>query len=134
MAAEVLVALPGQPGSSTLDARVLEVSPRPAAAPEWLADFGLSTSAPSHLLRLALDDPSRLPLADGAGGLARVVLGKQSPAALLLAGGGRLTPAAVSIDVRRTTCGSVLPLPLGTERVFPEPRQGTDRTAGVTNP
>ena len=88
MAAEVLVALPGQPASSTLDARVLEVSPRPAAAPEWLADFGLSTPAPSHLLRLALDDPSHLPLADGAGGLVRVVLGKQSPAALLLAGGG----------------------------------------------
>ena len=88
MAAEVLVALPGQPGSSTLNARVLAVSPRPSAAPEWLADFGLSTPAPSHLLRLALDDPSRLPLTDGTGGLARIVLGKQSPAALLLEGGG----------------------------------------------
>ena len=88
MAAEVQVALPGQPDSSTLDARVMEVSPRPAAVPEWLAGFGLSTPAPSHLLRLALDDPSRLPLADGAGGVVRVVLGKQSPAALLLAGGG----------------------------------------------
>ena len=51
MAAEVQVALPGQPDSSTLDARVLDISPRPAAAPEWLADFGLSTPAPSHLLR-----------------------------------------------------------------------------------
>ena len=88
MAAEVQVALSGQPDSSTLDARVLEVSPRPAAAPEWLADFGLSTPAPSHLLRLALDDPPRLPLADGAGGVVRIVLGRQSPAALLLAGGG----------------------------------------------
>ena len=88
MAAEVQVALPGQPDSSTLHARVLEVSPRPAAAPEWLTDFGLSTSAPSHLLRLALDDPPRLPLADGAGGVVRIVLGRQSPAALLLAGGG----------------------------------------------
>ena len=88
MAAEVQVALPGQPDSSTLDARVLEVSPRPAAAPEWLADFGLSTSVPSHLLRLALDDPPRLPLADGTGGVVRIVLGKQSPAALLLAGRG----------------------------------------------
>ena len=88
MAAEVQVALPGQPDSSTLDARVLEVSPRPAAAPEWLADLGLSTPAPSHLLRLALDDPSRLPLADGAGGVVRIVLGRQSPAALLLAGRG----------------------------------------------
>ena len=87
MAAEVLVALPGQPDSSTLDARVLEVSPRPAAVPEWLADFGLSTPTPSHLLRLALDDSSRVALADGAGGVARIVLGRQSPAALLLAGG-----------------------------------------------
>ena len=88
MDAEVLVALPGQPESSPLKARVLEVSPQPVAAPEWLADLGLSAPAPSHLLRLALDDPSRLPLADGAGGTARVVLGSQSPATLLLASGG----------------------------------------------
>ena len=88
MDAEVLVALPGQPVSSPLKARVLEVSPQPVAAPEWLADLGLSTTAPSHLLRLVLDDPSRLPLADGAGGTARVVLGSRSPAALLLASGG----------------------------------------------
>ena len=88
MDAQVLVALPGRPDPIALDARVLEVSPRPVAAPEWLADFGLSTSAPSHLLRLVLDDPPRPPPADGAGGLARIVLGRQSPAALLVAGGG----------------------------------------------
>ena len=88
MDAEVLVALPGQPGSSTLPARVLEVSPRPVAAPDWLAGLGLSTSAPAHLLRLAVNDPSRLPLTDGALGTVRVVLGTQSPATLLLADGG----------------------------------------------
>lgn len=87
MGANVLVALPGRPDPIALDARVLEISPRPVAAPEWLADFGLSTPAPSHLLRLVLDDPPRPPPADGAGGLARVVLGRQSPAALLLGGG-----------------------------------------------
>ena len=87
MDAEVVVALPGQPGSSTLQARVLEVSPRPVTAPEWLADLGLATPVPSHLLRLVLNDPSRLPLADGADGRARVVLGRRSPAALLLASG-----------------------------------------------
>ena len=86
MDADVRVALPGRPAASALAARVAEVSPRPAAAPEWLADLGLSTPAPAHLLRLVLDDPPRQPL-DGAGGRARIVLGRQSPAALLLAGG-----------------------------------------------
>ena len=89
MDAEVLVALPGQPGSGALPARVLEVSPRPVAAPDWLAALGLSTGgAPAHLLRLAVNDPSRLPLTDGALGTVRVVLGTQSPATLLLADGG----------------------------------------------
>ena len=88
MDAEVLVALPGQPASIPLEARVLAVSPRPAAAPEWLVDLGLSTTAPSHLLRLVLNDPAHVPIADGVGGTARVVLGEQSPVALLLAGGG----------------------------------------------
>ena len=86
MAAEVRVAQPGTPVSNVLDARVLEVSPRPVAAPEWLADLGLSTPAPAHLLRLVLNRPPRPPL-DGAGAHARIVLGRQSPAALLLAGG-----------------------------------------------
>ena len=87
MAAEVKVALPGSTGASTLQARVLEVSLRPAAVPEWLGDLGLSAPVPSHLVRLVLDDPPRLPFADGTDGVARIVLGKQSPAALLLAGG-----------------------------------------------
>lgn len=87
MDAEVLVALPERPGPSALEARVTEISPRPVAAPRWLADLGLSTPAPAHLLRLALNEPSRPSLADGAGGLARVVLGRQSPAALLLGSG-----------------------------------------------
>lgn len=86
MDADVRVALPGRPAASALAARVAEVSPRPAAAPEWLAGLGLSTPAPAHLLRLVLRDPPRQPL-DGAGGRARIVLGRQSPAALLLAGG-----------------------------------------------
>ena len=87
MDAEVLVALPEWRGSNTLEARVLEVSPRPVAAPEWLAALGLSTPAPAHLLRLVLNESSLPPLSDGAGGLARIVLGQQSPAALLLASG-----------------------------------------------
>lgn len=87
MDAEVLVALPGQPASSPLKARVLAVSPRLVAPPEWLVDLGLSATAPSHLLRLALNDPARLPIADGVGGTVRVVLGEQSPVTLLLAGG-----------------------------------------------
>ena len=86
MTAEVQVAQPGGPGPVTLEARVLEVSSRPGAAPEWLADLGLSTPAPAHLLRLVLNQPPRPPL-DGAAGRARIVLGRQSPAALLLAGG-----------------------------------------------
>ena len=89
MAAEVRVALPETPGTSTLEARVLEISLRPAAVPEWLADLGLSTPDPSHLVRLVLNDPPHLSLANGTGGLARIVLGEQSPAALLLAGGSR---------------------------------------------
>ena len=87
MAAEVKVALPGATGTSTLEARVLEVSLQPVAVPEWLGDLGLSTLVPSHLVRLVLNDPPRLPLADATDGVARIVLGKQSPAALLLAGG-----------------------------------------------
>lgn len=86
MDADVRVAQPGRPVPAVLDARVLEVSPRPVAAPAWLADLGLSTPAPAHLLRLVLDRPPRPPL-DGADGRARIVLGRQSPAALLLAGG-----------------------------------------------
>ena len=88
MDAAVIVALPEQPGSSMLTARVLEVSGRTVvAAPAWLEDLGLATSTPAHLLRLVLSDPQNLPLADGAGGVARVVLGEQSLAALLLASG-----------------------------------------------
>ncbi len=86
MDADVRVALPGRAVPSALAARVAEVSPRPAAAPAWLADLGLSTPAPAHLLRLVLNAPPDRPL-DGAGGRARIVLGRQSPAALLLAGG-----------------------------------------------
>ena len=85
MEAEVWVTLPQQPVASRLEARVLEVSPRTVAAPQWLADLGLATPAPAHLLRLVLSGRPRLPLADGAGGRARVVLGNRSPAALLLA-------------------------------------------------
>lgn len=87
MAAEVAVALPGQPDRSTLEARVKEVSLQPVAAPEWLVALGLSTPAPAHLLRLVLNDPSRPPPADGAEGSARIVLGESSPAALLVASG-----------------------------------------------
>ena len=85
MDAEVWVTLPEQPGASRLEARVLEVSPGTVTTPQWLADLGLATPTPAHLLRLVLNGPSRLPLADGAGGRARIVLGSQSPAALLLA-------------------------------------------------
>lgn len=89
MEAEVRVTLPARPpGPDALEARVLEVSARPAAAPAWLADLGLAAPpAPAHLLRLVLRDPPRLPLADGAGARARIVLGRRSLAALLLAGG-----------------------------------------------
>ena len=47
----------------------------------------LQAAAPAHLLRLVLRDPPRLPLADGAGARVRIVLGRRSLAALLLAGG-----------------------------------------------
>ena len=89
MEAEVRVTRPARPpGPDALEARVLEVSARPAAAPAWLADLGLAAPpAPAHLLRLVLRDPPRLPLADGAGARARIVLGRRSLAALLLAGG-----------------------------------------------
>ena len=87
MDAEVLVALPGRRDRSTLEARVQEVSLRPVAAPEWLAELGLSTPSPAHLLRLVLNDSSRPTLADGAGGSARIVLGESSPAALIVASG-----------------------------------------------
>lgn len=92
MPAEVLVSQPEQSGSGTLPARVERVeavSPGPGAAPEWLADLGLAPPpAPAHLLRLVLDAPPAAPLADGSGGRARVALGRQSPAALLLGGSG----------------------------------------------
>ena len=89
MEAEVRVTRPARPpGPDALEARVLEVSARPAAAPAWLADLGLAAPpASAHLLRLVLRDPPRLPLADGAGARARIVLGRRSLAALLLAGG-----------------------------------------------
>ena len=89
MEAEVRVTRPARPpGPDVLEARVLEVSARPAAAPAWLADLGLAAPpASAHLLRLVLRDPTRLPLADGAGARARIVLGRRSLAALLLAGG-----------------------------------------------
>ncbi len=86
MDAEVLVALPEQPGTNRLEARVLEVSSRPIAAPAWLADLGLATPAPAHLLRLVLNDPPPELLADGADGRVRIMLGRQSPAALLAGG------------------------------------------------
>lgn len=88
MAAEVLVTPPEQPGSAPLPARVEAVSAGPVAAPEWLADLGLAPPAPAHLLRLVLDDPPAMPLADGTGGRARIALGRQAPAALLLGRSG----------------------------------------------
>lgn len=84
MAAEVLLALPEQPGESRLAARVLDVSSRP---PPWLADLGLAVPASAHLLRLVLDDTHES-LADGADGRVRIVLGQQSPVALLVGGSG----------------------------------------------
>ena len=86
MTAEVVV--PEQGGADPLPARVESVSERPVAAPGWLADLGLEPAAPAHLLRLTLPESPALPLADGAGGRARIGLGRQSPGALLLAGGG----------------------------------------------
>lgn len=87
MAAQVLLALPEQPGASRLEARVLEVSSRPVIAPAWLADLGLANPVPAHLLRLVLDDPPES-LADGADGRVRIVLGQQSPVTLLVGGSG----------------------------------------------
>lgn len=87
MAAEVLLALPEQPGASRLAARVLGVSSRPVIAPAWLADLGLANPVPAHLLRLVLDDPPES-LADGADGRVRIVLGQQSPVTLLVGGSG----------------------------------------------
>ena len=86
MDAEVLTAPPGGPGPGALAARVLDVSPRPAAAPAWLAGLGLAPPAPAHLIRLEVDAPP-LPVADGAPARARIALGRRSLAALLLAGG-----------------------------------------------
>ena len=86
MDAEVLTAPPGGPGPGALAARVLDVSPRPAAAPAWLAGLGLAPPAPAHLIRLEVDAPP-LPVADGAPVRARIALGRRSLAALLLAGG-----------------------------------------------
>lgn len=84
--AEVLVALPEQPGVNRLGARVLEVSLQPVDAPAWLADLGLAPPAPAHLLRVVLIDPPP-DLRDGADGQVRIMLGRQSPAALLAGGG-----------------------------------------------
>lgn len=86
MAAEVLATLPGDPSPRALAAQVLEVSPRPVAAPPWLEDFGLAANAPAHLLRLALSEAAPASLVDGAGGRVRVALAEQSLASLLLAG------------------------------------------------
>ena len=86
MDAEVLTAPPGRPGPGALAARVLEVSPRPAAAPPWLAGLGLAPPGPAHLVRLVVAAPPP-PLADGAPVRARIALGRRSLAALLLAGG-----------------------------------------------
>lgn len=87
MAAKVLLASE-DPGADGLEARVLEVSSRPVAAPAWLADLGLTTPGPAHLLRLVLNGPPPESLADGADGRVRIVLGLQSPAALLVGGSG----------------------------------------------
>ena len=88
MGAEVKVALPGAALPNRLPARVVEVSPRPGGVPVWVAELGLSSSAPAHLVRLGVEGAGELALAEGTGGVARVVLGQQSPAALLLGGGG----------------------------------------------
>ena len=87
MAAEVTTMSPGGGAPRTFAARVVAASDRPVAAPRWLADLGLSAAGPAHLLRLAIHahKASDAPLVDGAGGKARVVLGRRSVAALLLA-------------------------------------------------
>lgn len=82
MEVEVLTR-PGQPGERRLEARVLKVSDRPVTAPAWLADLGLTTPAPAHLLELVLNEPPPETLADGTQGRVRITLGQQSPAALL---------------------------------------------------
>ena len=88
MGAEVKVSLPGVALPSRLPARVVEVSPRSGGVPVWVAELGLSSSAPAHLVRLGVEGAGELALAEGTGGVARVVLGRQSPAALLLGSGG----------------------------------------------
>ena len=134
MAAEVLVALPGPAG--------FEHAGRPGAG-----SFPTARRRSRMACRLRpFDTRPFAPASSGAGrsvapaarrrcGRARADrVGEAVPRGSAAGGRGRLTPAAVSIDVRRATRSSVLPLPLGTERVFPEPRQGTDRTAGAAKP
>ena len=88
MGAEVKVSLPGMAVPSRLSARVEEVSPRSGGVPVWVAELGLASPAPAHLVRLGVEGAGALALAEGTGGVARVVLGQQSPAALLLGRGG----------------------------------------------
>lgn len=80
MDAELVLTRAEQPGEQRLEASVLDVSSRPA--PAWLADLGLTTRAPAHLLRVTLNEPPAT-LADGAAGRVRITVGRQSPAALL---------------------------------------------------
>ena len=82
MDAEVLTRA-GQPGEQRLEALVLDVSVQPVTAPVWLADLGLTTPAPAHLLRVTLNEPLPETLADGTAGRVRITVGRQSPAALL---------------------------------------------------
>ena len=89
MVADVIAAHPGQRGDYRSAARVREVSTRPGAPPEWLADFGVAAPAAVHLLWLVLDEAPPAPLADGTHVVVRVVVGVSSPAALLAANTGR---------------------------------------------
>ena len=134
MAAEVQVALPRTAG--------FEHVGRPGAG-------GLPTARrrPRMAGRLRpFDTRSLAPAAPGAGRSAAPAArrrrgrcradraGEAVPRGPAAGGRGRLTPAAVAVACEKPAVAPSFPCGPGRRGNFPEPRQGTDRTAGVMKP
>ena len=89
MEAQVRLLENGRIRPGMIEARVAEISVRPATPPQWMFDLGLSLPDRAHLVQLSPRDG--LPLAgvpDGAAVSARIVVGTHAPIALLATGNG----------------------------------------------
>ena len=87
LTARVLAPAPDGRRPSVLAADLREVAARPAAAPGWLAEFGLAAPDRGHLVRLSLGSAPDRTLADGDPCRLDVVTRRQAPIRLLTRAG-----------------------------------------------